>query len=68
VTGTPVASLLRGVRGLRWYLREVSGESGYDRYLRRHRDTHPDAPPLSRREFERRRMDDRDARPQSRCC
>ncbi len=56
------------VRQLRWYLREVSGESAYDRYLEAHRSTHPGVPALSRREFERRRMDDRDGRPQSRCC
>jgi uncharacterized short protein YbdD (DUF466 family) len=56
------------LHGIRWYLREVSGESAYDAYLERHRHAHPDAPVLSRREFERRRMDERDTRPQSRCC
>jgi uncharacterized short protein YbdD (DUF466 family) len=56
------------LRGLYWYLREVSGETAYDRYVAEHRRTHPGAPVLSRREFERRRTDDRDARPDSRCC
>jgi uncharacterized short protein YbdD (DUF466 family) len=58
----------RSIRWLRWYLREVSGESGYDRYVAHARAEHRDAPVLSRREFERRRMDQRDERPQSRCC
>jgi uncharacterized short protein YbdD (DUF466 family) len=62
------AAVRRGVGWLRWYLREVSGESAYDRYVEHARADHPDRPVLSRREFERRRMDERDARPQSRCC
>ena len=56
------------IHALRWYLREVTGETAYDRYLDHARNIHPDAPVLSRREFERRRMTERDARPQSRCC
>ena len=55
-------------RWVRWYLREVSGESAYDRYVDHARTEHPDRPVLSRRDFERRRMDERDSRPQSRCC
>ena len=27
--------------GVRWYLREVSGESGYDRYVEHMRRDHP---------------------------
>jgi uncharacterized short protein YbdD (DUF466 family) len=54
--------------GVRWYLREVSGESGYDRYVAHARRDHPGQPVMTRREFERRRQDDRDARPQARCC
>jgi uncharacterized short protein YbdD (DUF466 family) len=63
-----VTGLRRGVRWLGWYLREVSGESAYDRHVAHLRAEHPDAPVPSRREFERRRMDDRDSRPESRCC
>jgi uncharacterized short protein YbdD (DUF466 family) len=60
---------LRGVaRGLRWYLREVTGESAYDAYVTHARRTHPDGPVLSRREFERDRQDRRDVRPGERCC
>lgn len=60
--------LLSAARGLWAYLREVSGDSAYDAYLAHARRSHPDAPVLPRREFERRRMDERDAHPQSRCC
>ena len=62
------AGLRRGARWLRWYLREASGESVYDRHVAHLREQHPDAPVPSGREFERHRMDDRDSRPQSRCC
>lgn len=63
-----MATLREGVRWLGWYLREVSGESAYDRYVEHARAAHPDRAVMSRRQFERQRMDDRDTRPQSRCC
>ncbi|MBO3734392.1 YbdD/YjiX family protein [Glycomyces niveus] len=53
---------------VRWYLRELTGEAAYGRYLDRHRRTHPDTPALPRREFERRRTDRKDAHPTARCC
>ncbi|WP_433275940.1 YbdD/YjiX family protein [Pseudonocardia xinjiangensis] len=55
-------------QGVRWYLRELTGESQYERYLERHANEHPGTAPLSRREFERRRIDAKDATPGSRCC
>jgi uncharacterized short protein YbdD (DUF466 family) len=54
--------------GVRWYLREVSGETGYDRYVEHARAAHPGEPVMSRREFERRRQDARETRTQARCC
>ena len=54
--------------GVRWYLREVSGESAYDRYVAHMRREHVDQPVMTRREYERRRQDERDARPRTRCC
>jgi uncharacterized short protein YbdD (DUF466 family) len=54
--------------GVRWYLREVSGESGYDRYVAHVRRDHADQRVMTRREYARRRQDDRDARPRARCC
>jgi uncharacterized short protein YbdD (DUF466 family) len=61
-------SARRVLTGVRWYLREVAGESAYDRYVSHMRVDHPTQPVMTRREFERRRQDDRDARPQARCC
>ena len=54
--------------GVRWYLREVSGESAYDRYVEHARRDHPDEPVMSRRDFERRRQDARENQTQARCC
>jgi uncharacterized short protein YbdD (DUF466 family) len=54
--------------GVRWYLREVSGESAYDRYVQHMRRDHADQAVMSRRDYERRRMDQRDENPRARCC
>ena len=54
--------------GVRWYLREVSGESRYDRYVEHMRRDHPTQAVMSRREYERRRMQMRDENPRARCC
>lgn len=64
----PGPRLRSAVRGLWTYLREVSGETAYETYVTHARAQHVGAPVLSRREFERRRMDERDTKPQSRCC
>ncbi|GGK55247.1 hypothetical protein GCM10010094_14660 [Streptomyces flaveus] len=58
----------RTARWVRWYLRELTGESEYDRYCERHRRRHPHAPPPSRREYEVLRTHHRENHPQSRCC
>ena len=50
------------------YLREASGETAYDRYVEHRRRDHPGDPVMSRREYERWRMDQRDANPSARCC
>jgi len=54
--------------GVRWYLREVSGESGYDRYVEHMRRDHPGQPVMTRRDFERQRQDFRQEHPRARCC
>ena len=60
-------SQLRGlVRGVGWYLRQVTGEGKWDDYL--DRCAREGVPPMSRREFERHRADDREEHCQSRCC
>ncbi len=56
----------RAWRGVRWYLREFTGEANWDRYLE-HCATHGHTP-MSRREFERRRADAAESAPMSRCC
>jgi len=56
------------LRGLRWYFRELTGEAEYDRYVERHGQRHPDLPLLTRREFERQRIDRGDEQPGTRCC
>jgi uncharacterized short protein YbdD (DUF466 family) len=61
-------SVREAVERVGWYLREVSGEGDYARYLAHRERHHPDEPVLCRRDFERRRMDDRDTNPRARCC
>ena len=56
------------VQGVRWYVREVSGEGDYDRYIARERRLHPGTAVLSRRDFERRKTQAREANPGTRCC
>ena len=61
-------NLSGAAKGLLWYLREVSGEADYERYVAHAQRQHPDTPPLCRRDFERRKMDEREANHQARCC
>lgn len=55
-------------RHVHWYLRELMGETQYDRYVERHRQCRSDHPLLSRREFEHQRTDRGDKNPGARCC
>jgi len=57
---------LKAVRGIRWYLKQVSGEAKWDEYLERARSE--DVKPMSRRDFERHRSDHKENNPQARCC
>jgi hypothetical protein len=60
------AAVVEAARGIRWYLRQVTGESKWDDYLAR---CHAEGvTPVSRRTFERHRADHRERNPQSRCC
>ena len=56
------------VAGVRWYLREVTGESGYDHYVEHMRRDHPEQAVMSRRDYERARMRQREDNPRARCC
>ena len=60
------AAVVRAWQGVRWYLREFTGEARWDRYLE-HCAAHGHEP-MTRREFERRRSDALEANPISRCC
>jgi uncharacterized short protein YbdD (DUF466 family) len=55
------------LRALWEYLKEISGENAYDRYLQLHEATHPDKPPMGRGEFYRHRQDEKYSNPGSRC-
>jgi uncharacterized short protein YbdD (DUF466 family) len=62
--------LLRAVQAIHWYMRELTGEAAYEHYAAHARQHSPGSPPLTRREFERRRTDAREADPREgfRCC
>ena len=60
------AAVVRAGQGVRWYLREFSGESRWDDYLRECAEH--GHPPVTRREFERRRAALLERTPISRCC
>jgi len=57
---------IKAVRGIRWYLKQVSGEAKWDEYLERARSE--DMEPMSRRDFERHRSEHKENNPQTRCC
>jgi uncharacterized short protein YbdD (DUF466 family) len=61
-------SVRAALEKVRWYAREVSGETAYERYVAHRRTHHPTEQLMTRREFERWRMDDRDRNPRARCC
>ena len=65
-----LAAFRRVFGRIAWYVREVTGETAYDRYVAHVRACAPDRKVLSRREFERLRMDRREADPREgfRCC
>ena len=60
------AALGRAWRGVRWYLKEFTGEANWDRYLA-HCAEHGHTP-VTRREFERRRSDAAEGSQIARCC
>jgi uncharacterized short protein YbdD (DUF466 family) len=59
---------MRPLRAVLWYLRELTDESAYERYVEHVRTHHPDRPVPSRREFERQRLAAKDTNPGVRCC
>jgi uncharacterized short protein YbdD (DUF466 family) len=59
-------AVARAGRGIRWYLRQATGEAKWDAYLDRAREEGVE--PMTRRAFERHRAEHRERIPQSRCC
>ena len=59
--------LLRPIKTAWWYLKEISGENSYDRYLAVHAATHRDKLPMGRGEFYRHQQDEKYNNPGSRC-
>ncbi len=67
MTGT--AALAAAARKVWWYVREVVGDTAYERYVEHLRRHDPDAEVPDRREFERMRTDaGDDPRTGFRCC
>jgi uncharacterized short protein YbdD (DUF466 family) len=62
------ATLVRGGRGIRWYMSTLMGDSAYATYVAHQRRHHPDRPVPTEREFWRERMADHDRNPGARCC
>ena len=58
--------LVEVARGVRWYLREVTGEAKWDEYLARCEAD--GCPPMTRREYERHRAAQKEHTAQGRCC
>ncbi|WP_434811423.1 YbdD/YjiX family protein [Microbacterium sp. bgisy189] len=63
-----VAQVVRVGRGIRWYLTSLMGDNAYAVYVAHQRRTHPEAEPLTERQFWRQKMDDQDRNPGARCC
>ncbi|HXR67295.1 MAG TPA: YbdD/YjiX family protein [Dermatophilaceae bacterium] len=57
---------MRAGRGIRWYVKQLTGEAKWDEYLDRCR--RQGAEPMSRRDFERHRAEHQENNPQARCC
>lgn len=61
-----MTAVVRAWRGVRWYLREFTGEGRWDTYVRECAE-HGHLP-CTRREFERRRADLAEGMVPARCC
>ena len=61
-----MSAVVRALKGVRWYLRELTGEAKWDHYVD-HCAAHGHQP-VSRREFERHRSDAAELDMGGRCC
>ena len=60
------AAVRRVAQGIRWYVRQATGEARWDEYVERCR--RDGVEPMARRQFERHRSEHQERNPQSRCC
>ncbi|WP_199523854.1 YbdD/YjiX family protein [Micromonospora craterilacus] len=51
-----------------WYVKEVVGENDYERYVNHLRRHHPQTRPVSRKVFERDKIQRLGTGPNTRCC
>lgn len=58
----------RGVTGLRWYWRGVTGADAYERYVAYLHKQHPGCEVPSEKQFWRDKYEDMDRNPKARCC
>jgi uncharacterized short protein YbdD (DUF466 family) len=65
---TALANTLETVKRCASVVRRIIGVPDYDRYLVHMTTHHPDVIPMTPREFERVRLNDRYSQPGSRCC
>ena len=61
-----MTAVVRAGRGLRWYVRQVTGEAKWDEYVDRCRAE--GQRPMTRRQFERHRALHSESNPRARCC
>ena len=61
-----MTAVARAWHGVRWYLKQFTGESRWDDYLAACRTVGIE--PTTRREFERHRADQIEHAPMARCC
>ncbi|WP_374010065.1 CstA-like transporter-associated (seleno)protein [Leifsonia sp. LS-T14] len=60
--------LRRALAAVRWYLREVTGESRYEKYLLQHADGRDQTQVMTEQEFWREHARRREHAPPTRCC
>lgn len=61
-----MSDVVGAFRGIRWYVKELTGESKWDEYVERCRAERQE--PMSRREYERHRSEHKENNPHSSCC
>lgn len=63
-----LASLKSWLETVRWWFREFSGETAYEKYVARHRLEHSEHEPMCARDFWRQRDTDAEHNVQAGCC